>query len=130
MALAVRVGALAAPEAMVAAAGLEAKLALAPEAGAVKVTRPPSTGSPACTGATVSASGLAKAVLTRVVWLSPPVLERVKPRDSKAPMSQAAGRATPRWSLALTGTLLQVAESPASMAGEPGSRAKVCVLPP
>ena len=53
-----------------------------------------------------------------VVCGEPPVMVIWKPRDSKAPMSQAlpCGRAMPRWSVAG-----QMAAAPASMAGEPGS---------
>jgi hypothetical protein len=102
---------------------------LAPEPGPVNVTTPPLTGSP--TGlVTLKVSGLVKVVLTVVLWLSPPVFVSVKPCDSNAPMSQAAGRATPRWSRLLTGAAAQLALSPASMADEPGSSGMVCVIPP
>src|SRR5262245_20861459 len=51
---------------------------------------------------------------------------------SYAPMSQCApfGRAMPRWSRLLTREAAQVESSPASMAGEPASSAKVLVEPP
>src|SRR5262245_34260347 len=51
---------------------------------------------------------------------------------SSAPRSQLAptGRVTPRWSTLPTGAAAQVDASPASMAGEPGSRAIVWVDPP
>src|SRR5689334_4982758 len=51
---------------------------------------------------------------------------------SYAPMSQCAplGRATPRWSRLLTGEAAQVVSSPASIAEEPVSSAKVWVGPP
>ena len=44
---------------VLAVAGLPVKLALAPVVGAVKVTAPPSTGSPEALAVTVTSSGLA-----------------------------------------------------------------------
>ncbi|KAB2928971.1 MAG: hypothetical protein F9K25_11710 [Candidatus Contendobacter sp.] len=61
------------------------KAALEPEAGAVKVTCAPVTGSAWADGAallTVTIRGLAKAVLIGVLWLSPPLLLRVSPCHS------------------------------------------------
>ena len=86
---------LAAPPEIV--AGLPVIAALAPDAGGVKVTAPPFTGSPNAL-VTLRARGLVKSVLIGVDWPSPPVFASVKPCDSKAPISQAepCGRATPR----------------------------------
>src|SRR6185369_15449751 len=102
-------------------------LRLAPEDGAVKVTLPPDpTGSLALLAVSCTTSGLAKLVLMCVLWLLPLLMASVKPCDSNAPMSQALGRATPRWSRPLTGLALQVVLSPASIALLPGSSANVC----
>lgn len=70
-----------------------------PVAGPARRSWPPPTGSPKAL-ATVTVKGCAKGAPASVIWLSPPPLARVKPRDSKAPMSQAlpCGRGTPRWS--------------------------------
>src|SRR5205823_14181795 len=82
-------------------AGLPAIEALAPLPGGVKVTFPPFTGSAKALDI-VTASGFANAVFTTVLWLLPPEIAIVKPRDSKAPMSVVVccGRAIPRWSVA------------------------------
>ncbi len=95
---------------------------LAPEVGAEKVTCPPSTGSwGLALLVRLTSSGLANAVLTSVLWLSPTDFVSVNPCDSNAPTSHAlpCGRVTPRWSV--VGALLQ--PGMASMAGEPGSSA-------
>ena len=115
---------LALPPAMV--AGLPAMLALGPLPGAVKVTRPPLTGS-LPVAVTETESGLANAVPVFALWLLPLPTASVKPRDSKAPTSTVpdCGRAMPRWSVAGAPLLF-----PASMAGLPGSRANVGVGPP
>ena len=78
-----------------------ASVALAPEPGGVKVITPPSTGSAGLveTLATVIPSALAKAVLTVALCGVLPVTGvRVKPWDSKAPISQTVpcGRVMPR----------------------------------
>src|SRR5262245_17579528 len=106
-------------------AGLPPRAADAPLAGAVKETRPPATGSLALLAVTVTTSGAAKAVVAPVDWPLPEVRARVKPRDSKAPMSTAPTRPRPRWSV-----LLAPVAVPAPRAGLPGSRACVWVGPP
>ena len=105
------------------------KFALAPEAGAVNVTCPPTTGSPKAL-VTPTTSGLAKGVLTVVCWLLPLTMEIAKPRLSKAPMSTALPtmRANPRWSVVTPAGIRLL--SPASMAGLPGKSGIVCVGPP
>ena len=65
------------------------RAALAPVTGAEKVITPPFTGSEKLL-LTPRDRGWTKAVLIRASWLFPPVIARVNPRDSKAPMSQAA----------------------------------------
>src|SRR6516225_11386933 len=73
-------------------AGLGLKLAKAPEEGAVKVIRPPATGSTALLALTDTTSGLAKAAPPAALWLLPLLTAMVKPWLSKAPMSVAPTR--------------------------------------
>src|SRR5208337_2073803 len=107
----------------------ELSVAEAPLPGTVNVTTPPSTGSPGFFGVTVTCSGLGNAVLIPVAWLLPDETARVKPDDSKAPMSTAAPttRGMPRWSVVkgLPWASTASAAFPASMAGLPGSRGRV-----
>src|SRR5947199_257220 len=70
------------------AAGVPARVAEAPTGGAVKVTRPPATGSPKGL-ATATTRGTGNGEPAGAVWRSPAAIARVKPRDSKAPMSGA-----------------------------------------
>ena len=94
---------------------------------ATKLTTPPSTGSTGLLAVTVTASGLANGVpMSDVCGVLPGTGVRVKPWLSKAPMSTAPTRPSPRWSVAGTPAPLV----PASMAGLPGSRAMVWVGPP
>src|SRR5262245_19729590 len=106
-------------------AGLPSSDADAPLDGGVNVTRPPATGSAALLALTFTSSGAAKAVDTFVDWPLPELMATVNPLASKAPMSTAPTRPTPRWSL-----LSAPVEVPASMAGLPGNRAIVLVGPP
>ncbi len=78
-------------------AGLPAIVALAPLPGGVNVTSPPLTGSLKAL-VTVTLKGLVNAVLIFALWLSPLAIARVKPCDSKAPMSTVVccGRVIPR----------------------------------
>src|SRR5271157_1682613 len=107
-------------------------VAEAPLAGGAKVTTPPSTGSPELFGVTVTCSAFGNAVLTSANWLLPAVTARVKPDDSKAPMSTVPpttrGKSVPRWSVVMPEGIRALL--PASMAGLPGSNAMVCVGPP
>jgi hypothetical protein len=73
----------------------EAGLMLAPEAGPVKVTTPPDTGSELAL-VTVTTNGLVKAVPTVALWLLPLVSTILKPLDSKAPISVTPTRLMPR----------------------------------
>ena len=68
-------------------AGLPLRVADAPLAGGVKVTRPPATGSTELLAVTVTTSGAGKAVSTPADWPLPEVTAMVNPLDSKAPMS-------------------------------------------
>ena len=105
-------------------AGLPAIVQLAPLPGGVKVTLPPLTGS-LLAELTVTLNDEAKAALVLALWLLPPTIAIVKPRDSYAPMSVVPKRAMPRWSV--VGAPLAV---PALIAGLPGSKAQVWVEPP
>ena len=68
-------------------AGLPVRIADAPLAGGVNVTRPPATGSIGLLAVTVTTSGAGKAVSTPADWPLPEVTAMVNPLDSKAPMS-------------------------------------------
>ena len=111
-------------------AGLPLRVADAPLAGGVNVTRPPATGSLGLLAVTVTTSGAGKAVSTPVDWPLPEVTAMVNPLDSKAPMSTTVltMRARPRWSVVTPAGMRALL--PASMAGLPGSRAMVWVGPP
>src|SRR6516162_6050391 len=104
------------------------RTALAPEEGAVNLTTPPATGSPALLE-TVTVRAEAKGVLTTVLWLLPAETVTVKPWLSKAPMSTVPWtmRGRPRWSVVAPPSR---ALEPASNAGLPGNRARVLVGPP
>ena len=82
-------------------AGLPLRIADAPLAGGVNVTRPPATGSIGLLAVTVATSGFGKAVSTPADWPLPEVTAMVNPLDSKAPMSTVplTMRAKPRWSV-------------------------------
>ena len=82
-------------------AGLPLRVADAPLAGGVNVTRPPATGSIGLLAVTVATSGAGKAVSTPVDWPLPEVTAMVNPLDSKAPMSTMllTMRGRPRWSV-------------------------------
>jgi hypothetical protein len=69
-----------APVAIVSVFG--AGLVLAPDAGALKVTLPPSTASTALFAVTVNLSGVVKAVFMNVDWPSPPDFVSANPCDS------------------------------------------------
>ena len=111
-------------------AGLPLRIADAPLAGGVNVTRPPATGSLGLLAVTVATSGFGKAVSTPVDWPLPEVTAMVNPLDSKAPMSTTVltMRGRPRWSVVTPAGMRALL--PASMAGLPGSRAIVWVGPP
>lgn len=102
------------------------RVVLAPLAGAVKTTWPPSTGS-APAPLTLTVRGAGNGALGGVLWLSPHVLVSVNPWLSKAPMSTAppTERGRPRWSAAPA-----FAEVAASIAGLFGRSAWVWVGPP
>src|SRR4051812_50022462 len=78
---------------------LPLRLADAPLAGGVKVTRPAATGSLELLAVTVTTSGAAKGVSTPADWPLPEGTAMGNPPDSKAPMSTTgvAMRGRPRW---------------------------------
>ena len=65
-------------------------VAEAPFAGEVKVTAPPSTGSPGLFGVTLTSSAVGNTVLGGIDWLLPATMASLNPDDSNAPMSTAA----------------------------------------
>ena len=95
---------------------------LGPDTGAVKVTVTPLTGLPRLS-TTQATWGIENGLFGAVCWLDPWVIpiKAADPGDvnSYEPISQALswGLDNPRWSSAR-----QVAGSPASMAGLPGSK--------
>jgi hypothetical protein len=108
-------------------AGLPVIAADAPLAGGVNVTSPPATGSIGLLAVTVTTSGAGN---TPAVWPLPEVRAMANPLDSKAPMSTVplTMRGEPRWSVEMPAGMRALL--PASMAGLPGSRARVWVGPP
>ena len=103
------------------------RVADAPEVGAVNITTPPLIGSAELLAVTVTAKGFAKAVPPDAVCPVPPATRlSVNPWLWKAPISGlGASSGSPRWSV-----VTPVTATPAPMAGLPGSRAKVSVVPP